>query len=421
MDFGKRQSGKPSGWLQAAIFNAMLFLLPVLAANVVASVFAARDFPSTPRPAALEATRDAIKEQFALMAPAPELRREYWADLVDLQLRERNMAAARGVLLAAPQMLDERDRTAVEQAAPQALPFGTEDEQLVGAALLFLSNDVRVRYENLRRPPEVPELSLEDSDDSGAAEPDEGEPEAVVIQPVSPTSSGFSVLGTFADLVRLSRDWMMESPETADSTQLRLTGLGLIAESIETSPDIDLAEVMSLLKAADRARRLDPDYGDRIERLLNATLPEDLLRTQLEAALAELQTTEEQGLAVRTAFEQTLDVDALSLLLADVAQINEMVDAVGAVPTLALLEHVGSETDLRRMRLLSEAGGDRTVALEVLGGERVLNAARTGIELSREDVLEIMGLAAAAMALFWMVMLGMARNMSGPVRPLRYE
>ena len=416
MDFGKRQSGKPSGWLQAAIFNAMLFLLPVLAANVVASVFAARDFPSTPRPAALEATRDAIKEQFALMAPDPELRRDYWADLVDLQLRERNMAAARGVLLSAPQMLDERDRTAVEQAAPQALPFGTEDEQLVGAALLFLSNDVRVRYENLRRPPEVPDLTFEGSDEAG-----EDEADAVVIQPLSQSTASFSVLGTFADLVRLSRDWIMEAPETADSTQLRLTGLGLIAENIETSPDIDLAEVMSLLKAADRARRLDPDYSDRIERLLNATLPEELLRVQLETALAELQTTDEQGLAVRSAFERTLDVGALSLLLADVAQINEMVDAVGAVPTLALLEHVGSETDLRRMRLLSEAGGDRTVALEVLGGERVLNAARTGIELSREDVLEIMGLAAAAMALFWMVMLGMARNMSGPVRPLRYE
>ena len=47
--------------------------------------------------------------------------------------------------------------------------------------------------------------------------------------------------------------------------------------------------------------------------------------------------------------------------------------------------------------------------------------ARTGIDLSRQDVLEIMGLTAAAMALFWMVMLSMNRYMRSPIRPLLYE
>ncbi|MEO0466685.1 MAG: hypothetical protein AAF216_09095 [Pseudomonadota bacterium] len=420
MEFGRRQSGTPSGWLQAAIFNAMLFLLPFLAANVVASVFAARDFPSTPRPAALEATREAIKSQFEIMAPASDERRAYWADLVDLQLRERNLAAARGVLLAAPQMLDERDRTAVEKAAPQTVPFGTEDEQLVGAALLFLSNDVRVRYENLRRPPVVPAFSLNDDSEANSDVP--GTPASgTLIETASANSSGFSVLGTFADLVGLSREWIMEPPETADSTQLRLTGLGLIADSIETPTDVNLAEAASLLKAADRARRLDDDYRARMIRLLNGAVPESSLRPGLETALQQLQTTGEQSELVRAAFESTIVAEAVPPLLADVAQINEIVNAVGAVPTLSLLEHVRGQTDLRRMRLLAEAGGDRTVALEVLAGDGVLDAARTGIELSREDVLEIMGLAAAAMALFWMVMLGLARNMSGPVRTLRYE
>jgi hypothetical protein len=86
-----------------------------------------------------------------------------------------------------------------------------------------------------------------------------------------------------------------------------------------------------------------------------------------------------------------------------------------------MLEHVNSVTDLRRARLVAEAGGDRAIALESLIGGSILMTARTGIDLSRQDVLEIMGLTAAAMALFWMVMLSMNRYMRSPIRPLLYE
>ncbi|MEM9739619.1 MAG: hypothetical protein AAF829_07095 [Pseudomonadota bacterium] len=420
MKFGRQQKRLSSGWTQSAIFNGMLLLLPVLAANVVTGVFAARDFPQTPRPAALEATRAEIKAQFAELAIEGEQSRAHWAGLVDLQLRERNMPAARGFLLAAPEMLDTRDREAVEQAAPQAVPFGTQDEQLVGAALLFLPNDVRVRYETANQPvgmdmsrEMVVVASVEPVEPTASVDELNEAP-----QVTQPTDSGFSVLGSFEDLVRNGQDWL--AGETTQSFSLRITGLGLLTDRLGPPGTIDLREATSLLKAADRAARLTPGFRDRVSEDLDAVLPETDLRLAMANALAPGSTTVEQAEALEQAFLETTRVDSLGRIYAQVSQINEIVDATSPVATLAMLEHVNTETDLRRARLVAESGGDRAVALEAVIGRDVLYAARTGIELSREDVLEIMGLAAAAMALFWMVMLSFQQYVRSPIHPLEY-
>lgn len=433
MDFAKRSNTSSSGWVHAAIFNVMLLLLPFLAANVVASVFAVRDLPATPRPAALAATHENILVQFTRLAARGDERRQRWAALVDAQLRERNMPAARGFLLAAPQMLDERDTAAVLQAAPQTVPFGTADEQLVGAALLFLPNDVRVRYETSSNPtPTTITRSGLDGDAAGtgedAAAPGEPEPATGTAAPLTSPSVrlashddpiSFSVLGSREDLVRNSREWLLEEP--GDAIGLRLTGIGLMAQAIETPHSIDLTESTSLLKAADRAGRLTPSFRDDLQFALDEALPVGTLRTRLGEALDGVRPTSEQAQAIAESFAQTLRTDRLGTLFDMSLQINEIVDATGPVAALLLLEHVESPSDLRRARLIAEAGGDRAIALETLLADDVLDTADTGVELGREDVLEIMGLAAAAMALFWMVLLGMQRNMRSPIRPLRYH
>lgn len=411
-----------SGWMHAAIFNAMLVLLPVLAANVVSGVFATRDFPQTPRPAALEATRTEIKARFASLASDVDDRRDYWASLVDLQLRERNMPAARGFLLAATEMLDARDREAVIQAAPQAVPFGTEDEQLVGAALLFLPNDVRIRYETALLPPRLEDETPTEPATLPAPETLEEEPAGMVYSSarVSPMGvGGFSVLGSYEDLVRNTRDWLAGEPDEAFT--LRITALGLMADDLETPVNVDLREAASLLKAANRAGRLTPGFRERLSYDLEQALPLSPLRLRMTEALSVVAPVSEQAEALHGVFRETLQMDGLGPLYSDTLQINEIVDATGPVATLSMLEHVESVIDLRRARLVAEAGGDRAIALEAMIGPSILMTARTGIDLSRRDVLEIMGLAAAAMALFWMVMLSMQRYMRSPIRPLLYE
>lgn len=429
MDFGKRKSPMASGWMQAAIFNAMLLLLPVLAANVVVGVFAARDFPNTPRVAALEATRAEIRAQFSELTANSENPRETWARLVDLQLRERNMAAARGFMLSAPEMLDPRDREAVTQAAPQALPFGTEDEQLIGAALLFLPNDVRVRYETANALPTL-NVSINEPDDGAPAdetdapqEPDTDDSRTSTTTPPSVRRSaemGFSVLGSFEDLVRQARNWA-SGDDLGDALGFRITGLGLIADALDTPADVDLREAVSLLRAAERAQRLHPGFVERLTQRVDAALPLAPLRVRVNEVVGEVAPTSEHAEGLRSVFLTTLDQNALVPLYRDMHQINEIVDATSPVATLALLEHVRSGSDLRRARLIAEASGDRAVALEAISGEDVLRVARTGVELGQSDVLEIMGLAAAAMALFWMVLLGMQRYLRSPIQVPRYE
>lgn len=425
MRFARRHSDSSPGWVQSALFNAVLLLLPLMAANVVSGIFSARDFPASPRAGALEATRIEIISRFERLGPRGDSARAHWAQLVDTQLRRRQMSAARGFLLAAPQMLDERDREAVLQAAPQAVPFGTEDEQLIGAALLFLPNDVRVRYETATQPAEIPAIASQaDAGNPSAADTAQADTtEPAEMRPVaasSPTSdSSFSLLGTMADLARSARDWAGR-PE-ADGFLVRMTGLGLIAEETDRTRGLGLDRAASLLRTAERAGRLEPDFRRRLVGELDSALPAATLRARLSEGFSSMLTTEQQAELLRQALTSTLRADGLAPLLGDLAQINEIVDAVGPVAALALIEDVRTENDLRKMRLIAESGGDRAIALESLIGRDILLTARTGIELTREDVLEIMGLAATAMALFWLLLSNMRRYMLSPIRPFSYE
>lgn len=404
------------------MFNALLVLLPLLAANVVSGVFAAREFPAAPRAAALEATRAEIRLAFETLADGQDDRRAYWAGLVDGQLRARNMAAANGFLLAAPQLLDGRDREAVLQAAPTAVPFGSEDEQLLGAALLFLPNDVRVRYENAVRPrslnlaqgtsaPTGPEEPAQ-AGAAPAADPAPETGETRLARRAGEPAGAFIVLGNYYDLARNSRDWLLEPADAG--LELRLTGLGLIGGDLTETGGIDLVQAVSLLKSAERAGRLQPSFRERILAEVDQAMPVSTLRTRLAEAIDPRRTTDEQAEAVEAALRETLNAGQLTPLLADARQINEIVDAAGAQPALALLQHVRTETDLRKARLIAEAGGERAVALETLLGRDVLYTARTGVELSRATVMEIMGLAGVAMGLLWLLWVAARRALYPP-------
>lgn len=432
----KRHSARPSsGWLQAVIFNAMLVLIPVLAANVVSGVFSLREFPPEPTIESIVETRSEIEQAFRDMPPRGADPRTYWSDLVDRELRARDMSAARGFLLAAPQLLEERDRKAIASASSEngSNPrFSTEDERLAAAALLFLPNDVRARYETATRPPSLeiasppppaggPEDGENADDTASDATPDAplNMNASVRVRPESiggDNTVAFSVLGRMEDLTRNSREWLAaeEYGNGARDTgfDLRLTGLGLIADDVLQRPEHDIRQAASLLRSAHRAGRLTPRYQETLETALNAVLPPATLRTRLAAEFEEIAPISERSDAIAEIFRSTLRTEAIEPLLAEIRQINRIHEAVGPVGTVGLIEHVKSSSDMRRIRLIAEAGGDRTVALEKQIGEDVLGVARTGVKLSRSDVLEIMGLAAAAMAVFWMALAALQRSLS---------
>ncbi len=425
-----------SGWLQAVIFNAMLVLIPVLAANVVAGVFSVREFPADPTIGAIVETRSEIERAFQDLPPRGADPRSYWSDLVDRELRARDMAAARGFLLAAPQLLDERDRTAIASASRENASnprFSTQDERVAAAALLFLPNDVRARYETATRPPEIsfdtPTALAGTQDEAGNAsdaadvstspvsdnQPGSASPRAVMTG-TRDIAGEFSVLGRSEDLTRNSREWLANE-ESSDGNrssgfELRLTGLGLFADDMIDRPNHDFRRAASLLKSAHRAGRLTENYQAKLESAVDDVLPPATLRTRLTAAFEEPLPTSERSAAVEDVFRATLRPAAMDELLAEIHQINRLQDVIGPVASLGLIEHVRSSSDMRRVRLIVEAGGDRAVALEKQIGEDVLVTARTGVKLGRSDVLEIMGLAAAAMAVFWMALAALQRSLA---------
>ena len=77
---------------------------------------------------------------------------------------------------------------------------------------------------------------------------------------------------------------------------------------------------------------------------------------------------------------------------------------------MTLVEQVKDSADLRRVRLIAEAGGDRSVALVKQMGPHALRIADTGVRWTRELVLQFMGLTAAGLVMFWVTLSTFRRN-----------
>ena len=421
-----RQSGKQSGWKQALVFNSLLIVIAILAARIIISAFAGQGFGANPTPEALAETRRSIDAAFVDMVPKTADPKEFWSDQVDRELRDRNMAAARGFLLAAPQMLDRDTARSVKAAADTELS-GTEEQRLVRAALFFLPNDVRIRYERAIRPPEI-DMPLLDTPDTELTEAEPAPEEAEDVLPLdeppttAPTPSvstatlsrSFSMLGDLEDLTSTSQKWM--NGDLTDSFELRMAGLATV--SPESVPGINMGEAASILKAARRARRLTPQYARLLEQRLNTTLPEDDLHTRLEDALSVTAPLSVLGPRVLAAFEQSIDLEDLPPLAVEIEQVNRIAEATDPASAIALIEHVRNPGDMRRARLVAEAGGERAAALVSQIGGDTLDLAESGISWSRALILQVLGLLAAALVLLWTVFTAIIRAFSSRTRPM---
>lgn len=399
MSISDTQSSRSSGWLQAILFNGLLILIPLLAARIVISAMSVQGFGAVPEPEAIAETREAIDDMFRNLPPAGADRRSYWADLIDRELRARDMASARGFLLGAPQMLDPSVAKAVKAAA-ESETTGVEDARIARAATLFLPNDVRARYERAERP-----LSVGDAEETP--------PPAADTQParVTPRTSRFSMLGEPADLAALSKRWLQD--ESVSDFVVQITGLGLISEDVVESP-VDVTLAASILKAAERAGRLHPSYERLLSQRLDAILPPETLRAELEAALDGFMSPDEAGERALAVFRETTNIEALPRLEEEFEQINRIADITSPSAATFLIEHARHSEDIRKARLVAEAGRERAAALSKELGPRVLGLAQSGLKWTRALVLQIMVLASLFAALVWVVFTVLARAFKRP-------
>ena len=395
---------KSSGWMQAVVFNSLLILMPVIAAQSLAMAFSGESFSESPTIESIDQTRRNIDETFASIAPRNGGDKyKFWHDIVERELMDMDVAAARGFLLAAPQMLD-RESVRELEADSSGVKLDRPDDRMAAAALRKLPLDIGLKFEK-------EEASDDPADTQDADVPNE-EPEVTVSGNTRPSDRRFVLLGSFSDLANNSERWL--KGDRVDPITLKITALALIGEEGSDGVSDGNVRAASILKSARRARRMTPEFTAYMKSRLNDALPDTVLRPALEESLGELATTSVRVDRVRSAYLNSIDAGGLQQLEKDLAQIDRIGMLTSTPAAITLIEHVKDSSDLRRARLLAEAGGDRSVALVKQDGPGALRIADTGIKWTQQLMLQVMGLTASGLALLYVMIATFRRNVRLP-------
>lgn len=427
MKLARKKARPRTGDFYALVFNSLLILMAVFGAHSLSIAYDTAAPDSRLTTEVLSDTRKIIDRSLSGLASNTDDKRANWANRVKRELIEQDLSAARGFLLAAPSMLNADDVRSLEAAA-ESEPYGSADQRLVRAALLFLPNDVRRQYETLIDPPDLrislPEIASgieTDGEADTASDPDEaaapdatltsGPPESnVPDEPAFERNTAFSILGTQDDLVTNSQRWIAQDP--VDTFVLRLAGLAHLATQDSsalpegTMPD-DITQAASILKSAKRAGRLEQAYLDLLGDRLEIALPQDELLERLNSALNVIAPRRELVAPVMMAFKESVRQDALGPLFEDFRLISEIATDTSPTGAMFLLEQATNRDDVLRARRIARAGSDRAVALVKEIGPDALVLFENHVKWSNRLVILIMMLAAGGLALIWTVISAM--------------
>ncbi len=390
----------------AVMFNSLLILLPVIASNTVRKAYDGVGVAETPTVDAIYQTSNRMGEAFRELSPKEnDLKLPFWQDKVQRALEDRDPDALRGYLLAAPWMLGNELGKQV-RARAEAESRGTPEERMIRAALQKMPESVARAAElemglpHTLAAPVAPPVDIAPPPNPGPPGEDVGE----VLQAGGRTQLDwrFELLGSYADLAGMSQRWV--GGDWSDAIVFKLTGIGLVQQGISDGLSEGNIRAVSIVKSASRSKRLTIPFTDYLDARTNAAAPQDVLTPALENALSGLATTDVRGQRVRAAFEQAIDPAGLAKLESDLEQIDKIAALTSPSATLTLLSVVEDGTDLRRARLLAEAGGAQAVALVREKGNAALRVADAGVRWDGTMFLEIMSLTAAGMLLFWVAL-----------------
>lgn len=384
----------------AVMFNSLLILLPVIASNTVRKAYTGVGVADQPTVDAIMQTSDRMDEEFEELGPNDSGRKlPFWQDKVQRSLEENDTDALRGYLLAAPSMLG-RDLGKQVRARAEAESKGTDEERVIRAALQKVPESLArsIEYEI-----DLPQPSLQPVEVNETPVPPGEEIGEVLQAGARPDLDWrFKLLGSYGDLANMSQRWV--DGDSSGGMVFKLTGIGLVQQGISDGLSDANIRAVSIVKSASRSRRLTPTFTAYLDALAEAAVPRDALRPALEEALGDIATTEVRGARVKAAFEQVINPEGLVRLETDLRQIDKIAALTSPSATLTLLSVVEDGTDLRRARMLAEAGGMRAVALVKERGHDALRVADAGVRWDNSMVLEIMSLTAAGMLLFWVAL-----------------
>jgi hypothetical protein len=400
----RKQPTKQAGWMLAVMFNSLLILLPVIGANTVRKAYEGVGVAEQPTIDAIMQTKDRIDHAFEELSPNEADRKlPFWQDKVQRALEEKDVDALRGYLISAPSMLGN-DLGKQVRARAEAESKGTNEERLIRAALQKMPESVARAIEYEIGLPQAPIAPPEPAVAEPAPEEVVGEEIGEVIEAgVRPELDWrFRLLGSYGDLAAMSQRWV--GGDWSDSIVFKLTGIGLVQQGISDGLSDGHIRAVSIVKSASRSKRLTPQFTEYLDALTSAAVPQDVLLPAVEAVLGEIATTDVRGARVRDAFAQSIDPAGLKRLEVDLEQIDKIATLTSPAATLTLLSVAEDGTDLRRARMLAEAGGMQAVALVKERGNEALRVADAGVRWDNTIVLEIMSLTAAGLLLFWVAL-----------------
>jgi len=389
----------------AVMFNSLLILLPVIGANTVRKAYEGAGVAEVTSIDAIRQTTERLDREFQELAPKEEARKlPFWQDKVQGALEEEDTDALRGYLIAAPAMLGNELGKQV-RARAEAETRGTADERYIRAALQQLPETVARSIEVKLGLPQFPADAVEpetvtETAEQGAGGDDPGEVLQAGARPE--LDWRFKLLGSYSDLATMSQRWI--GGDLSDAIVFKLTGIGLVQQGISDGLSDGNIRAVSIVKSASRSKRLTPQFTEHLDNLTGAAVPRDVLTPALNEALEGFNTSDVRGTRVLRAFEQSIDRSGLARLEAELEQIDRIATLTSPAATLTLLSVVKDGTDLRRARMLAEAGGMQAVALVKERGNDGLRVADAGVSWNTSMVLEIMSLTAAGMLLFWVAL-----------------
>ncbi|MBI1361632.1 MAG: hypothetical protein GC155_15245 [Alphaproteobacteria bacterium] len=367
--------GVPFAAYAALLFNAALCVAPFIGARAISIAYGDDRPEYEPSSEALSATLRAMDARFAHLATSGDgSPREVWAQYVREELESGDNAGVRGFLLAAPAMLKGTDGESLK--ARLGVANGGGDQALIDAALTYLPEDVQESYEKHN----TPIVSM--FQNSAAAAPEDAEPDDQLAREDTPQE--YRVLGDLRDLARTAANWVHEA--RIDEFSFTLAGLGL------TLADPESQEGASLALSARRAQRLDPKFETYLQRKLYAAAPPARIKHALGGEFQGEYGYVANTPVIQRVFQTTVDRGALESLESDLRVIRDISHETSPISTVALLSTVKDGSDLRRARLIAQAGGDRAVALARYDGENFLDSARTVIHWSNGLRLQLLGL-----------------------------
>ena len=405
----RKLPSKRAGWMLAVMFNSLLILVPVIASNTVRKAYDGVGVADQVTADAIEQTAARMNEQLRELAPKEADRKlPFWQDKVQRALEERDTDLLRGYLLAAPAMLGN-DLGRQVQARADAETRGTPDERTIRAALQKIPESVArsIEYQiGLPQATIVPEAAPaqdgENTSPESAGEPAEAEAEVLAAGSRGEQDWRFRLLGSFPDLAAMAVRWA--SGDKSDTVVFKLTGIGHVQQAHSDGLSESNARAVSLIKSASRSKRLRPEFEAYLEDLTAAAVPRKTLEAALTDVLQATATTEMRGLMVRDAFEDTIDPAGLARLESELQLFDRIATLTSPSATLTLMSYVKDGTDLKRTRMLAEAGGMKAVVLVEERGHEALRVADAGVRWSTNMALDIMSLTAAGMLLFWVAL-----------------